>query len=72
MGDFNFQQYVAPVQDVDGNAAGGAGGAGGHSGSLAFGYADADADGGKADGGNAAGGDGGNGAGGDGGNSAAL
>ncbi len=40
MGDFNFQQYVAPVQDVDANAAGGAGGDGGHSGSLAFGYND--------------------------------
>ncbi len=64
MGDFNFQQYVAPVQDVDGSAAGGAGGAGGHSGSLAFGYADADADGGHADGGNGEGGHGGDGDGG--------
>jgi hypothetical protein len=59
MADFNFQQYVAPVQAVHTDTAGGAGGAGGEGHSLAFGYSDTDADGGTAAGGPAAGGAGG-------------
>ncbi|MGH3977439.1 MAG: hypothetical protein ACRDRZ_00290 [Pseudonocardiaceae bacterium] len=74
MADFNFEQYVVPVQQVDSDASGGDGG---ESGALAFGYAESEGGdalnlGDAGDGGDASGGDGtGVGVGGDGGASEA-
>ncbi len=74
MSDFNFSQYVAPVQQVSADTSGGVGGNGGESSAVALGYNTAETGDSVAVGGHGgyAGGGHGTGVGGSGGDSAAL